>query len=98
MKIEIAPAARQQLYDLIAWWDANRPSARVRVEDAFDKALGMLEVNPELGHVYTRAPRYRVKGLKGTPYHLLYRVDAGAGMIYVAAVWGAKRGVMPELG
>ncbi|MBI5509717.1 MAG: hypothetical protein HY903_13265 [Deltaproteobacteria bacterium] len=36
--------------------------------------------------------------LRGTPYFAFYRVDEGAKIIKVAAVWSAVRGGEPDLG
>ena len=49
MRIEVSPTARQHMVELVAWWDANRPAARVRVEDAFEQALEMIARHPKLG-------------------------------------------------
>jgi plasmid stabilization system protein ParE len=79
MKIEISPTARHQLGELVAWWDEHRPSARVRVEDAFEAALDALLRYPARGVTYDKRPRYRTLLLKGTPYSLFYRVERGDG-------------------
>ncbi len=98
MKVEISPTARQHLAELMAWWDANRPAARVRVEDAFDEAVDAIAGNPKLGPIYPKARRYRTRRLKGTPYYLFYRVDEAAEVIRVAAVRSSIRGEGPDLG
>lgn len=97
MRIEVSPTAREHLVELVAWWDANRPAARVRVEDAFERALEMIATHPKLGAVYLRDLRYRTWGLKGTPYYAFYRVDDAAEVVRVAAVWSAVRGEGPPL-
>ncbi len=97
MRIEVSPTARQHLVELVEWWDANRPEARVRVEDAFGKALDLIASHPKLGSSYPRDPRYRMWGLKGTPYYAFYRVDEKKKVVLVAAVWSAARGDGPPL-
>jgi plasmid stabilization system protein ParE len=98
MKLTISPTARLQLAELKAWWDANRPAARVRVEDAFAEAVEVLTEYPRLGPVYAKARQYRTTPLKGTPYYLVYRIDEAADAILIAAVWSSKRGQGPPLG
>ena len=97
MKIKIAPTARQQIAELVQWWNTHRRAARVRVEDAVTTALDAMLSNPEIGSRYSKEPRYRLWRLKGTPYVLFYRVDETADTIWVAVVWSANRGAGPPL-
>ena len=78
MKIKIAPTARQQIAELVQWWNTHRRAARVRVEDAVTTALDAMLSNPEIGSRYSKEPRYRLWRLKGTPYVLFYpRIRSG---------------------
>ena len=97
MKVKIAPTARQQIAELVEWWDTHRQAARVRVEDAVVTALDAILSNPELGPRYSKEPRYRMWRLKGTPYVLFYRIDEAADTIWIAVAWSAKRGAGPQL-
>jgi plasmid stabilization system protein ParE len=97
MKIDVSPAARGQIAELAEWWDANRPAAHVRVEDAFEDALKVIAAHPHLGQIYPKRPRYRMWRLRGTPYYLLYWIDDQAKMIGVAAAWSAGRAKDPDL-
>jgi plasmid stabilization system protein ParE len=97
MRIEVSPTARAQIAELTAWWDANRPAAQVRVEDALADALEVIAAHPNLGRIYAKQPRYRMWRLRGTPYYLLYRFDEDAKVIRVAIAWSAGRGEEPAL-
>lgn len=95
MKVELSPTAQRQVAEFAAWWDANRRHARVRVEDALDAAVCALVEHPEAGPAYSRDPRYRTWRLRGTPYVLIYRVDASADTIWIVVAWSAGRGANP---
>ena len=97
MKVQISRTARRQIVALSAWWKENRGSARVRVEDAIDAAVGAIGEHPGLGPAYPPDPRYRTWRLKGTPYVLFYRVDHTAGTIWIVVAWSSMRGSGPEL-
>ena len=97
MKIIVAPEAREHLLELKAWWDENRPAARVRVEDAYALALEQLREQPWRGKRYTGRPDYRVLRLKGTPYSLYYRIDEDADELTIVAAWSGVRGDEPPL-
>ncbi len=97
MKVRISRTARRQIAALSAWWNENRRSARVRVEDAVDAAVGAMGEHPGLGPTYLPNPRYRTWRLKGTPYVLFYRIDDATGTIWIMVAWSAMRGTGPEL-
>ncbi|MGA8892500.1 MAG: type II toxin-antitoxin system RelE/ParE family toxin [Anaeromyxobacteraceae bacterium] len=97
MKVQVSPTARRQLLALAAWWNENRRTASVRVEDAFETAVAAMAEHPGLGPAYPLDARYRTWRLRGTPYFLLYRVDDAAGIIWVVAAWSAVTGLGPEL-
>ncbi len=97
MKLSISPEARGQLFELMAWWDANRSAARVRVEDAFKLAVEDVAAHPMRGKRYPKRPVYRTWYLKGTPYLLFYRFDEDANELRIEAVWGGARGDGPPL-
>jgi plasmid stabilization system protein ParE len=97
VRVLVAPTARRQIGALATWWNANRGAARVRVEDAFESAVGAMSEHPGLGPAYQPDPRYRTWRLKGTPYVLFYRIDAPAETIWIVVAWSAVRGSGPEL-
>lgn len=97
MKVEVSLTARRQLLALAAWWSENRPSSRVRVEDALESAFATMADHPGLGLTYSQDPRYRTWRLRGTPYLLFYRVDGEAETIWVVVAWSALRGAGPAL-
>jgi plasmid stabilization system protein ParE len=97
VKVEVSPTARRQLLALAAWWRENRPSSRVRVEDALEAAITGMAEQPGLGPTYPRDPLYRTWRLRGTPYVLFYRVDDSAETIRIVVAWSALRGAGPEL-
>ena len=97
MKVVLSPTARLQLTTLADWWDAYRPDARTRVEDALGSAVAAMAEHPRAGPVYSRDPRYRTWRLKGTPYFLIYRVDEAVDAVVVVVAWSARRGVGPQL-
>jgi plasmid stabilization system protein ParE len=98
MKVEISPTAREQLNELVAWWDANRPAAKVGVEDALAETLDIIAAHPEIGRIYTKKTLYRMWRIGTTPYFAFYRVDKKTRVIKIAAVWSSIRGREPELG
>lgn len=98
MKIEISPTARGHIVDLVAWWDANRPSARARVETALAETLEAIARHPTIGRAYGVNPQYRMTRLRGTPYFAFYRIEEAARVVRIAAVWSGGRGGKPELG
>jgi plasmid stabilization system protein ParE len=97
VKVEVSPTARRQLLALAAWWRENRPSSRVRVEDALETAVAAMAEHPGLGPTSSHDPRYRTWRLRGTPYVLFYRVDDSTETIWIVVAWSALRGSGPGL-
>jgi plasmid stabilization system protein ParE len=97
VKVRFSPTARRQIDLFTAWWDERRGDARVRVEDALEAAVAVLEEHPDIGRIYQANPRYRTWRLKGTPYVLFYRLDEGVDTIWVVVAWSGRRGAGPEL-
>jgi len=97
VKVQVSPTARRQLLALAAWWNQNRASSRVRVEDALEAAVGAMAEHPGLGPTYSGNPRNRTWRLKGTPYVLFYRVDDATETAWIVVAWSALRGSGPEL-
>jgi plasmid stabilization system protein ParE len=93
----VSPTARRQLAALAAWWNENRSTARVRVEDALEAAIEALAEHPGAGPTYPQDPRYRTWRLKGTPYVVFYRADEAADTVWIVVAWSAVRGAGPEL-
>ncbi len=85
MKIEVLPIAQCHLLEQSKWWDSR--STRVRVWDAFEKAVDQIREFPRLGRAYGPRPDYRVWRLKGTPYYLLYRILDEHSVIEIADVF-----------
>jgi len=67
VRVAVSPTARRQPLALAAWWRANRPAARVRVQDALEAAVAAMAEHPGLGPTYSQDPRYRTWRLRGTP-------------------------------
>lgn len=98
MKVEISPTARVHIAELVAWWDANRPASRARVETSLEEVLEAIVRHPYVGRTYSKKPQYRMWRLRGTPYFAFYRVDEEARVIRLSAVWSGVRGEKPDLG
>ena len=39
MKVRLSPTARRQIAEFVAWWDAHRRDARIRVEAGFEAGV-----------------------------------------------------------
>lgn len=61
------------------------------------EALEMLGSLPNVGTPYLPRSRYRRLLLKATGYHIYYRVDEAARVVYVVSVWHTSRGRSPRL-
>ena len=59
MRLEVSPRALEHAETLNAWWNENRPAARVRVEEAFTTALDGMVAFPESGALYPPRPAIR---------------------------------------
>ncbi len=94
MKAEFSQHGRNDLIDIWSFIAQDSVDAADRLGERFEKAIGLLEENPEAG----RARTDLAKGLRSFPvgvYLILYRVRAGR--IYVVRIIHGMRDVRKEL-
>ena len=94
----ITPNAEDQLAELDAWWEANRPGAsKLTVE--LDNVERLIGENPRLPPVHRRRRDFEARRFRlGTsPYYLYYTIDDDKREVLVLAFWSAMRGVGPDL-
>jgi plasmid stabilization system protein ParE len=61
------------------------------------EALELLGEVPNVGVPYAPHARYRRLLLRQTGYHVYYRVDDTAGVLYIVSIWHTRRGRGPGL-
>lgn len=87
--------AAREIEAVDEWWRANRTSAPDLFVSELDTMLSAVALMPTLGSAAKgeRAPGVRRVLLRGTRYHVYYRVRDD--VLEVLAVWHAARGVGP---
>ena len=93
----IAPAARQDLFDVISYVAARDPDAAVRLRDALFAAFDRLSERPALGHVRRDLTQQPVRfWTVARRYAVVYRGEAGP--IEIARVFSAGQDIASLLG
>jgi hypothetical protein len=79
-----------------AWWVRHRDYVGVFAQE-LERAIEVLAVLPGAGTVYAGSPVAGVRRLylRGVDLHLYYTFDQDE--VIVRAVWGARRGLGPDL-
>jgi plasmid stabilization system protein ParE len=90
------PMAELQIFEIDAWWRANREKAPEKFEDELANAFETLATTPGVGQRYPR-PGASVRRvlLRSTKNHVYYVEEDDR--VLVVAVWGAVRGSGPDL-
>ncbi len=98
MKLEILEEARAQYRRQNAWWRQHRDAKTLFAEE-FLAALRHLRNAPESGSLYARKRGRTIRRwlMPKTKYHIYYRFDRRLDLVIIYSVWGARRGVGPEL-
>ncbi|MCP4448967.1 MAG: type II toxin-antitoxin system RelE/ParE family toxin [Myxococcales bacterium] len=96
--LTITPDAEDQLTELAAWWEANRPAAS-KLTDELNKVGVLIGENPRLPPVHRRRRDFEARRVRlgASPYYLYYTIDEGEHEILVLAFWSAMRRVGPDL-
>lgn len=98
-RILLAPQAEGQLRDSDNWWRENRPASPDLLLEEFERALDLLRVIPAIGSSFARAviPGVRRLLLRRVEHWVYYLTDDTHQIVYILAVWGARRGTDPGL-
>lgn len=96
--IVISPDAEDQLADLEAWWESNRPSAP-KLSDELARVETILQENPRVAVVVSRRRGFDARRIRlgSSPYYLYFSIDEAKQEVLVLAVWSAMRRTGPDL-
>jgi len=95
-RVIISKRAQRDIERIDSWWVQNRQLAADLFFLELQDALDLLRRQPTIGQRYTTGSRnFRRVLLRGTRYHLYYRIAPR--QIVVASVWSAVRGRGPKL-
>jgi plasmid stabilization system protein ParE len=97
VNVELTHQAEMLAVAASAWWRENRLSAPTLFDRELADALELLSAMPNVGVPYPARARYRRLLLQETDYHVYYRIDEAAGVLYVVSIWHARRGQNPKL-
>ncbi|MCA9646840.1 MAG: type II toxin-antitoxin system RelE/ParE family toxin [Polyangiaceae bacterium] len=99
MRLRVARRAERQIETIAAWWAENRHAAPALFLDELDYTFRLICDAPGVGVPWptVRRPELRRVLLPRTRYHVYFRADKIADVVYVMAVWGAPRGRTPKL-
>ncbi len=98
MGVAVTATELTHLEELDDWWRENRSRVPDRVLEEFDRIKVVLSAHSDAGPRYSADPSYRLMAMKGTPYHVFYRVNAEHALVTIEAVWSSMRGEGPDLG
>lgn len=98
-RVLLTREAERQFLAAHRWWLENRQSSPNLLVDEFEEMVGLLQILPEVGHVFRRAtiPGIRRILLRKSRYWLYYIPDPSHSVVYVLAVWSAHRGSDPAV-
>ena len=97
MRVEVTAAAKADTKKAVTWWRENRPAAPSLFERELHDGLQLIVRSPGVGMLYRERASHRRLLLPKTRYHIYFRVDEAAGVIYIARVWHGQRGRGPTL-
>jgi plasmid stabilization system protein ParE len=99
VKIEIVGQARRQIERASSWWEENRPSAPLLLEQELEAVFRRLASSRGMGIPYPteRRPHLRRVLLPQTAYHVYFSIEREETVIVVHSLWGARRGRGPKL-
>jgi plasmid stabilization system protein ParE len=96
VRIELTTRAEQLAEAASLWWHENRQAAPTLFDRELLEALELLTEMPNIGVPYPPRPTYRRLLLRRTGYHVYYRVDDAADVLYVVSIWHTRRGRGPR--
>ena len=70
----LLPAAEQELWEAINWYEEVRPGLGIELLGAVDQALRSISDSPNRYPVWTENPRFRRTVLERFPYLLFYHL------------------------
>ena len=91
-----APSARLDLRELAAYIAESRPVAAGRFVRQVFRLVGQLVDFPESGRIVPEFGDPNIRELIRRPCRIVYRVKPQEGIVEIARIWHAARG-MPEL-
>ncbi len=99
LPIRVVRSAADQITEVAAWWDANRPKAPGVFRQEIERALELVSVQPRIG---AKAGNVGLAGvrrihLSRIHYYLYYRVKESPKIVEILALWHTSRGSGPEL-
>ncbi len=97
MEVRLSRAARSDVRAASDWWTANRPMAPLLFVEELERALLLIEAQPDAGQAAADADMEGVRRvvLHRTRYVLYYRVHLQR--VEVLRVWHTSRGEAPKL-
>lgn len=98
MEVRLSRAARSDVRAASDWWTANRPMAPQLFLEELERALLLIEAQPDAGQAAADADIEGTRRvvLHRTRYVLYYRVHAER--VEVLRLWHASRGEPPKVG
>ncbi len=97
MQLKISKHARADILAAASWWRANRPLAPRLLDTELERALTLLESQPEMGSpgLDLAMAGVRLLYLRSTRYLLYYRLRPEQDVVEVLRLWHASRGTAP---
>ncbi len=96
-RVFVAPQAEALLSAAVGWWRTTYPATSTILTDEFEEAVRLVAAMPEVGAPFSRTaiPGVRRLLLQKTKYWVYYAYDVRHAVVYVLAVWSARRGTPP---
>ena len=91
-----SPAARFDLREIFAYIAEDDPATAGRFVRSLFCAVERLPCFPESGRIVPEFRDPAIREVIRRPCRIVYRIKAGSGLIEIARVWHAARGI-PEL-
>lgn len=91
-----APSARLDLKELASYVAESRPEAAIRFVRSIFHSVEHLAEFPESGRVVPEFDEPDIREVVRRPCRIVYRIKREAGIVEIARVWHAARGI-PQL-
>ena len=97
-QVKYTPIGAAHVEAVAAWWHANRAGS-TKFLDELERAVQLLAAVPGLGLQFKRGRYRRVRRvlLRESEQNVYYVHDVKKDIVWIIAVWGAKRGKGPRL-
>jgi plasmid stabilization system protein ParE len=83
---------------ITSWWIAHRDKAPRLFSEEVERAFALIREAPLIGtRVTARRGTARRVLLKGSGYHVYYRVDSARQNVEILLFWHTSRGKLPRL-